>query len=117
MKTFRAILAASVLTGVLSPIGVGAQSLRCKGDLASVGDSKASVFQKCGEPVFKDSFCKPANEIVTPIRPALGGAVVNVLACENVEEWTYNPGYGQFMTTLRLEAGRLVSIKYGDRVK
>jgi hypothetical protein len=34
-----------------------------------------------------------------------------------VDEWTFNPGYGQFMTTLRFESGKLVSITYGDRVK
>jgi hypothetical protein len=37
-------------------------------------------------------------------------------ACETVDEWTYNPGYGQFMTTLRFESSRLVTISYGDRV-
>jgi hypothetical protein len=36
--------------------------------------------------------------------------------CEAVDEWTYNPGYGQFFTTLRFESGALKSIKYGARV-
>ncbi len=39
------------------------------------------------------------------------------MPCENVDEWIYNPGYGQFMTTLRFVEGRLVAIEYGDRVK
>jgi hypothetical protein len=93
-----------------------AQSLRCKTDLVSPGDSRASVLQKCGEPVIKDSFCKPVQPQTQPA-VAPGSTVVNVVPCENVDEWTYNPGYGQFMTTLRFEAGQLVSIKYGDRVK
>lgn len=84
--------------------GAQAESLRCKGDLVDVGDTKASVVRKCGEPVMKDSFCKP-------------GAVVQGAGCETVEEWTYSPGYGQFMTTLRFEGGKVSSIKYGDRVK
>ena len=29
-----------------------------------IGDSKASILQKCGEPMLKDSFCKPAAEQV-----------------------------------------------------
>ena len=37
--------------------------------------------------------------------------------CETVDEWTYNPCTGQFMTTLRFESGKLVAITYGDRVK
>jgi len=34
-----------------------------------------------------------------------------------VDDWTYNPGRGQFMTSLQFEAGKLSAIKYGDRVK
>lgn len=102
-------------TALWLPLGAVAQtSFRCKNDLASTGDSKLSVLQKCGEPVAKDSFCKPVS--VTPAKGTTGTAI-NVNACEQVDEWTYNPGYGQFMTTLRFEQGKLASIKYGDRVK
>src|SRR5687767_3271808 len=81
--------------------------MRCKNDLAQVGDAKSSVLQKCGEPVMKDSFCKPGDP--QQMSPATPGAsvTVNVLPCEHVEEWTYNPGRGQFMTILRFEAGAL----------
>lgn len=93
-----------------------AESLRCKGDLAGIGDSKAAILQKCGEPIHQDSFCKPSAQ-----QPILGSAqgqtTVNVLPCEKVDEWTYNPGYGQYLTTLQFQSGRLVSIRYGDRVK
>jgi hypothetical protein len=41
---------------------------------------------------------------------------VNVAPCETVDEWTYNPGSGQFFTALRFERGALSSIKYGARV-
>ena len=116
MKAVHTLIAAAALSMVLIPSVTLAQSFRCKNDLANVGDSKASVAQKCGEPVYKDAFCKPASEVTTP-KPAAGGTVINVLPCETVDEWTFNPGYGQFMTTLRFESGKLVSIKYGDRVK
>ncbi len=93
-----------------------AQSLRCKTDLANMGDSKSAVFLKCGEPVLKDSFCKPvAQPGGSPPATGVVGAVV--VPCETVEEWTYKPGYGQFVTVLRFDAGALVSIKYGDRIK
>lgn len=109
----QAVLAAVLMTALAS--AAKAQSFRCKSDLANVGEAKAAVFQKCGEPVFKDSFCKP----VDAVRPSLvaSNVTVVVMACETVDEWTYNPGYGQFMTTLRFESGRLVAIRYGDRVK
>jgi hypothetical protein len=93
-----------------------AQSLRCKAETIGVGESRAGVLQKCGQPVTKDSFCKPVDPSTAPVA-APGATVVNVVPCEKVDEWTYNPGYGQFMTTLRVEAGKVTAITYGDRVK
>jgi len=90
-------------------------SFRCKNDLVNLGESKASVLQKCGEPVVKDTFCKPIEPAVTASAP--NATVINVNACQNVDDWTYNPGRGQFMTSLQFEAGKLTTIKYGDRVK
>ena len=109
-----AFLALSAFTGA------SAQSLRCKGDLAQIGNSKGTILQKCGEPVLKDSFCKPVQETVAGA-PVVSGNNTNVTnitvnSCVQVEEWTYNPGYGQFMTMLLFEGGSLKSIRYGDRV-
>ena len=115
MRYLAAFLLVSCAAGTLFHGDARAQSLRCKNDLANVGDSKSSVLQKCGEPMLKDSFCKPVSHQIAP--RSASGPTVNVFACENVDEWTYNPGYGQFMTTLRFEEGTLQSIKYGDRVK
>jgi hypothetical protein len=120
-----AFLASSLFTSA------SAQSLRCKGDLAQIGNSKGTILQKCGEPVMKDTFCKPVQNtastttpIITPAAPVTttGNSAstttnVTVNTCQQVEEWTYNPGYGQFMTMLLFEGGSLASIRYGDRVK
>ena len=112
-KAVLVLAAAAALTASPSQ----AQSMRCKNDLASVGEGKAAVLQKCGEPVHRESFCKPVAQTQAPT-PAPGGTtIVNVTPCETVDEWTYNPGRGQFMTTLRFESGRLAAISYGDRVK
>jgi len=99
----------------LAPLDAAAQTFKCRNDLVNVGDARASVLLKCGEPVVKDAFCRQVP--VQAQRPASAGRGVNVVPCENVDEWTYNPGYGQFMTTLRFVEGRLVAIEYGDRVK
>ena len=72
MNTRTPSLCAATVAVTLLSAGAFAQSLRCKTDLVSPGDSRASVLQKCGEPV---------------------------------------------VNTLRFEAGKLVSINYGDRVK
>ena len=95
---------------------VQAESLRCNGDLALIGDSKGSILGKCGEPMLKDSFCKPV-EISTVVPCSDGKATTVIVAsCETVEQWTYNPGSGQFYTTLQFERGTLKSMKFGSRV-
>lgn len=111
----RFILVAAALVGAFGSASAQTQSFRCKNDLVNLGDSKASVLQKCGEPVVKDSFCKPV-EASTATRSANGSTVVNVDSCQRVDDWTFNPGRGQFMTSLQFESGRLVTIRYGDRV-
>ena len=111
--------ATSVLVlGFTLAASVSAQSLRCKLDFAQMGDSKGTILQKCGEPVLKDSFCKPAPQTTTAPAPVAGGNTTNITLnqCINVDEWTYNPGYGQFMTMLQFEAGELKRMRYGDRV-
>jgi len=92
------------------------KSFRCNNDLVNLGDAKSSVQLKCGRPVLRDSFCKAGD--ARPMARTDEGAkvVINNNACETVDEWTYNPGYGQFMTTLRFESGKLVAISYGERV-
>ena len=112
------VLAASFMT---PPVEAQTKSFRCRNDLVNLGDDKASALLKCGEPVVRDSFCNPLATVVTPqpTHPWRGHPHRPVLqtGCTDVDEWTYNPGYGQFMTTLRFEAGRLAEIRYGDRVK
>jgi Protein of unknown function (DUF2845) len=93
-----------------------AESLRCNGDLVELGDAKFSVIQKCGDPIFVDTFCKPPEQAIAP-QTSFGATTINIVPCLQIDEWSYNPGPGQFITILRFEAGVLTSIKYGDRVK
>lgn len=97
-----------------------AQTLNCDRDFAQMGDSKSAILQKCGEPVFKDNFCKKptpnlgAPTAAEPVAP--GTVVIQQNACEPVEEWTYKPGSGQFITLLLFENGALKSIRYAGRI-
>ena len=90
------------------PLANGAQSLRCGDRLVQAGDSKVSVLGKCGEPVLKDSFCKPFEPSATPW--------ATMIPCETVDEWTDNPASGKVLTRLRFEQGVLRSLANGDRV-
>lgn len=115
MRTFPATAFAGVICSVCLSLPALAQSMRCKNDLANIDDSKASILLKCGEPIVKDTFCKPVAQQVAP-NTVPRGTTVNVVPCQSVDEWTYKPGYGQFVTTLRFEDGTLKAIKYGDRI-
>lgn len=88
------------------------ESLRCGGNIARIGDGKADIQLKCGAPVSSHSFCKP---LVTA--PAARDLVADAsAACMPVDEWTYTPGSGQFVTTLIFQNGSLSAIRYGDRI-
>ena len=123
MKLLCSVLVAAILLAPFFPATADTTSFRCKNDLVNVGDGKASALLKCGEPVVKDAFCKPVDAVTTttvasPL-PRLPTTTTTVTTggCTTVDDWTYNPGYGQFMTTLRFESGKLTRISYGDRVK
>ncbi len=118
------LLFACMLMLPATQAGAETRSFRCQNDLVNLGDNKALALLKCGKPLVQDSFCKPAGTLALLVPFAAASAptratttVVAVGACETVDEWTYNPGRGQFLTTLRFESGRLASITYGDRVK
>ncbi len=36
-----------------------AESLRCGGQLAHIGETKADILEKCGDPMVTDSYCEP----------------------------------------------------------
>lgn len=116
MKLTKSLFLAVSFGIAFATFNVQAESLRCNGDLALIGDSKGSIFAKCGEPILKDSFCKPVE--VSTVVPCSDGkaSTVIVTSCEMVDQWTYNPGSGQFYTALQFERGTLKSMKYGARV-
>lgn len=121
MRLLTPLLLVATLLPFAGGLHAETRSFRCKNDLVNLGDNKASALLKCGEPIVKDSFCKPPSApgtfeaIAAPKRPHV--TIVTGGACETVDAWTYNPGRGQFLTTLRFESGQLASITYGDRIK
>ena len=98
-----------------------AESLRCKTKLAQIGDTKAEVLDKCGDPIMTDSFCQAVAVAAQPQGIQNGNNNVQnniaIATCENVDIWTYNPGKGKFMAHLYFAQGQLQGIRYGDRAK
>lgn len=121
MNLLTPLLLVAAMLASVGNVHAQTRSFRCKNDLVNLGDNKASALLKCGEPLLKDSFCKPSTAATTfngapgPKIPSV--TIVTPGPCETVDAWTYNPGRGQFLTTLRFESGQLASITYGDRVK
>jgi len=91
-----------------------ADALRCDGDLAQIGDDKASVLYKCGQPFFVESYCRSGGAVRADPPDDMRWVV---LPCVQWEAWSYNPGSGQFITTLHFREGILTTISYGERVK
>lgn len=94
------------------PLAACAESLRCNGASAAEGDSRLSVYYKCGQPLLADSFCAPVvyQGTLYPLPASIAGAAV---PCQLVEEWLYDRGPGNLMATVRFRDGKVQSIRYG----
>jgi len=110
MKQTRTVLVAAALTGLSSV--ASADSLRCTRGIAAEGDTRMSVYYKCGEPLLKDSYCAPVyytgSTWVVP--PAIASAFV---PCLLTEDWLYDRGPGNLLATVRFSSGGVQSITYG----
>jgi len=116
MPKIHSLLATALATLIVVPPTSWGQTLQCKGDIAKVGDSKASVLQKCGRPAYEHSYCAPESTRQS-WKSTHSGSGAGMATCDTVDEWTFNPGSGQFLTNLKFMGGKVVAITYGDRVK
>ncbi|MBP8144263.1 DUF2845 domain-containing protein [Pseudorhodoferax sp.] len=119
--TARAPAFALLLLAPGAALATTTSHMRCGNDLVGLGDAPATVLRKCGEPAHRDQFCKadpqPDPFSTPPAPPPASTPARRARGCDSVDAWTYNPGRGQFWTTLRFENGALVEIRYGDRVR
>ena len=116
----------------LNSLAFAEANMRCGSKLISVGDSKAEVLIKCGEPMLKEAVGEKENSkrIDIPLTSSSntlesgdtgrGGDTAVVKRRESVtktiDQWTYNQGTGKFLKILIFEGGELVAINNGDRV-
>jgi hypothetical protein len=98
----------------LGSLGARAESLRCSGGIAGEGDSRLSVFHKCGQPLLRDSFCAPVyfnqNRNLYLVPEPFASAY---LPCQQTDEWLYDRGPGNLLATVRFRSGIVQSISYG----
>jgi hypothetical protein len=120
LRAFYTIIVSGLFLVVLSQ--EPALGFRCGTKVVSIGDTKAEVINKCGEPddvqVWevergrKRYYKSPETPDTT--RGTSGksySSKVHVV----VEEWLYNRGRHKFLRFLRFENGRLTKIEIGDR--
>lgn len=101
----------SVLMGLLA-FPCQADSLRCPQGIITTGDDKATVLQKCGEPVLEKTVARLRQKEKTRMHfPATRPRIRENL----VEHWTYHMGVGKFQRVLVFEAGWLTRINHGPR--
>lgn len=112
-------LAAIAIAGTLAPAREArAQGLGCGGLLVGVGDSRASLVMKCGQPFATDTVCIRVPRVMwsLPLNPREAPRQYMAEQCEYVDEWTYHRGPGNFMSVVRLQNGVVAQIRDGDRV-
>lgn len=124
----------SVLTSLLYFFCIAANAeanMRCGSKLISIGDSKAEVLVKCGEPLLKEAVAvkEESKRIDIPLtsEPNVGAgnsaddsdpAVVRrkETITKTVDQWTYNQGSGKLLKILTFEGSELVAIVTGGRM-
>lgn len=95
----------AILFFVALALPASADTLRCKGKLISVGDTKGEVLAKCGEPTFVEN-------IDEPVRARRPNGTTYIVGTSSKEIWTYKRAPGQFPAVLTFDAGELKSIEF-----
>ncbi|MCK9418482.1 MAG: DUF2845 domain-containing protein [Nitrospirae bacterium] len=88
--------------GSVEPISINAS---CDEQSPIIGDTKAEVRIKCGEPFWKDS---REEEVIGTIEGSKKKKVIIV-----VDEWIYNFGPNRFVRIYQFKNGKLVDIRTG----
>jgi Protein of unknown function (DUF2845) len=105
----RKVAVALLLLVLLSATALhAAQTLRCDGNVVSLGDIKFEVVSKCGEPAFKETRQKEREVVVFNQGK---GTFESLRVTVTIDEWTYNFGPGGFLYVVTLEDGKVVSIE------
>lgn len=131
MKFTGCLLTSLLLLVFMHSTSYADTNMRCGSKLISVGDSKAEVLLKCGEPMLKEAIGQKekSKRIDIPLTSDTGmidsGAASNKQntaavrrkesVTKTIDQWTYNQGTGKLLKLLIFEGGELVVINTGDR--
>ena len=109
----------SLICVLLFQNNVSADSyLRCQGRLVSVGDTKATVLNKCGQPDKRDQWEEDPNGTIAQIYDYKTDRYIAPKRIEQpiqMERWTYILGSNKFIRYLYFQNGELIKIETGER--
>jgi len=92
--------------------------LRCQGRLVSIGDTKAAVLNKCGQPDKRDQWEEDPNGTIAQIYDYKTERYIAPKRIEQpiqMERWTYILGSNKFIRYLFFQNGELIKIETGER--
>lgn len=84
-----------------------ADALRCGTHVVEEGAHKSDLLSRCGRPLSSDT----RNQCESTLLQT--GATVQT--CEQVDEWTYKKGQGQFTAIVEIRANRVTRISQTGR--
>jgi hypothetical protein len=115
---YRAVLLSILAVLCLSSITFADRALRCQGRLVHIGDLRADVVSKCGEPDHIEKWEENPHGTTFQIydyekeRYHLPERIKGPV---HIERWTYDLGANRFTRYLFFQNGELYKIERGDK--
>ena len=98
----------AALAAVAPSVAGAADGMSCPGGVISVGDSRLDLLGKCGPPTLVES--RPA-QVSEWVGDRVQGASRTVTI--TLETWTYDLGSSRLVRYVKLEAGKVASVRTG----
>jgi len=119
MKLQGVLLLLSLLSVLLFyPIVAAEKTLRCQGRLVYLGDTKAKVLDKCGDPDQLDQWEEDHNSYISQIYDYGKEQYIAPKLIKGpilMERWTYNMGSNKFIRYLYFQNGELTKIEMDEK--
>ena len=119
MKLQRVLLLLSLLPVLLFHNTVTAEkTLRCQNRLVYLGDTKAKVLDKCGDPDQLDQWEEDHNSYISQIYDYEKERYIAPKLIKGpilMERWTYNMGSNKFIRHLHFQNAELTKIEMDEK--